>query len=318
MFYCRNCKEKFPVWNRECTVCGNEFTIVVEKPVLRLIDNRELEVCKTERLPSGFTLFDKVFNGGFLRGFLYFLHAEGGAGKTTFLLQICSFLISNSMKVIYFCFDENIDGIIKKCTQYGLMNLQLHIKYDNSNINNIEAAINEYRPDFVVIDSLQSFEHYKNNDNVKPLNRIKKFSQKGNFALIVVGEERKDRKSYLGSTSIGHIVDVEIMMTIGINEEVIISTPNKNRDTDDKINRCFFKRTPNGLSEILESETGYLLRHYSETAVIGLAAIIVKNGDDYYGDEITAAKKFSTKSIKLTITGMNNGKAQSLLAVLQN
>jgi DNA repair protein RadA/Sms len=273
----------------------------------------ELTSQELVRLPSGFPFFDKLFKG-FLPTFLYFIHALKGAGKTTFLLQVCAYLVSLGKFVIFFSFDESPEGIKKKCLHYKLNNNLPRFIFENSP-GVIERTISEYHPDFVTIDSLQSLVEYEAKDIVGVLYHLRKIAQKQKFALVVVGEERKDRTDYLGSASIGHIADVLIKMTLGLDDEVIISTPNKNRDTDDRTNRCFFRRTPSGLIEIQESETGYLPRH-SEKTVVGLAAFVAKEGHEFFVDEITAALMDIRKS-SLTIAGMSQAKAKSLLAVLR-
>jgi DNA repair protein RadA/Sms len=167
-----------------------------------------------------------------------------------------------------------------------------------------------------VLDSLQSLVRYKTDEIVITLERLRKEAQKLRFALVVIGEERKDGTDYLGSASIGHIADVPVNMTVGHDEEVVISTPNKNRDTGDTTSRCFFRRTKAGFSEISESETGYRPRH-TEKSVLGLAAFIAQKGNEFYADEMTAAIDTCTSKVALTIAGINNAKAKSLLVVLQ-
>ncbi|MDR2384592.1 MAG: hypothetical protein LBD80_02855 [Tannerella sp.] len=267
-------------------------------------------------LPSGFPFFDLIFFGGFLQSFVYFIHAEKGAGKTTFLLQVGAFLVSIGKSVVFFSFDEDVEGTKKKCLQYGLTTKQPVFIFENRP-SVVEHTIGKYKPDFVVVDSLQSFVQYEAGEIAKVLSHLKKEAQTQKYALVVIGEERKDRKGYLGSTNIGHIVDVLVEMKKGPDDEVIISTPQKNRDTDDRTSRCFFRRTPSGLIEIQESETGYLPRH-REKAIIGLAAFVTQENTVFFVDEITAAIDRNTKKTSLTIAGIGQARAKNLLAVLQD
>jgi DNA repair protein RadA/Sms len=285
-------------------------------PVLGVNKVEQLTSHDLVHLPSGFPIFDRVFNGGFLQSFVYFIHASRGAGKTTFLLQVCSYLVSLGKSAVFFSFDESAEGIMKKCLQYGLSGSQPHFVCENEP-GNIECTILDCKPEFVVIDSLQSLARYKTDEIVGILYRIRKDAQKKKFALVVIGEERKDQADYLGSASIGHIVDVQVKMLLGLDEEVVVSTPKKNRDTDEKISRCFFKRTPGGLVEILESETGYLSRH-KEKAILGLAAFVARDGNDFTVDEMTAVMDKNSRKATLSITGISCAKARSLLMVLEN
>lgn len=314
MFVCLKCGGLFPLWKPICPSCSMEGTLEKKLPEGDTPQD-ETATKKPERLPSGFPFFDAVFNGGFLRAFLYFLHAERGAGKTTFLLKVCANLVSLGYKVVYYSFDEGADGMKKKCLQYGLTeNLPFFIFSNES--HSVERTLREQQPDFVVLDSLQSFAQYDYNSTVSELAKLRKKAQRDHFCLVVVGEERRDKKGYLGSASIGHIIDVQVKLVKGINSEVIISTPEKNRDTDDRTSRCFFRRTTTGLIGINESETSFLHRH-TETEIIGLASFVTKNGDDFSVDEITAAIiDRDAKKPSLTIAGMSQAKSRNLLAVI--
>jgi predicted ATP-dependent serine protease len=170
----------------------------------------------------------------------------------------------------------------------------------------LEHAVLEYQPDFAVADSLQSLAGYNSKAVVNTLVRIQAVARKHRLPLIVVGEERKDRSTYLGSAHISHIVEVIMKLEKGLDDEVIISTPEKNRDTDDRTSRCFFKRTPSGLVEIAEPTTGYLPRHTRE-AVAGLASFVTEAGNDYAVDEVTAimeGKNSEGAKFSLSIDGM--------------
>jgi predicted ATP-dependent serine protease len=93
MFICTNCKEVFPLWKPSCPDCSRRGTLE-KKQNVSIVRQDETTAKEPMRLPTSFPIFNSVFAGGFLRGFLYFLHATRGSGKTTFLLKVCSFLVS--------------------------------------------------------------------------------------------------------------------------------------------------------------------------------------------------------------------------------
>jgi len=316
MYNCIICKKATPKWSRECPVCSAEHTLEKQHqlPSNSIIEEKTSQI--REHLPTGFKIFDFIFGGGFLLGFVYLIHAMRGAGKTTFLLQVCAFLVSLGKSVIFFSFDESEHGIKDKCNKYKLKHLPIFICENNPGV--IDRVLLEHNPDFVVVDSLQSLTKYNNDAIVGTLYRLRKEAQKQGFALVIIGEERKDGLDYLGSTSIGHIVDVLVTMIMGLDEEIIISTPKKNRDTDDKTSRCFFRRTPYGLVEILENQTGYRSRH-KENSIVGLAAFITKEGIEFTADEITVVTvNTGNEKSSLIITGMSSSKSKNLLALLES
>jgi DNA repair protein RadA/Sms len=314
MFVCQKCNEESPIWERTCPTCSSELSLIKKTPII-VSQNIDTQVKKSEHLKTGFPFFDIIFKG-FLRSFVYYLSAERGAGKTTFLLQVCNYLVSAGKKVLYFSLDEGEIGIMKKCMQYKIKSDMINFFFNN-NFGIVERSINQFHPDFVVLDSLQSYAQYKNEIIVSTLYRFSKEAQAQRFSAVVIGEQRKDGKDYLGSASISHIADVLMKLEKGINDEIIISTPQKNRDTDDRTSRAFFKRTLSGLVEIKECETGYKHRH-NEKKIIGLASFVTNDVNKYSIDEITAVtlennKKYSS----LIISGMTSSKAKNLLTVIQ-
>jgi len=318
MFYCKECGERTPMWKKRCPTCSQESTLEKRPAISDNSESGKPVSIKAKRFPSGFLSFDNTFNGGFLSTFMYFLHAAKGVGKTTFLLQACAHFASLGINVVFFSFDESESGIRKKCLQYEL-NLDLvTFIYDNTP-GVFERTVLRYKPDFVVLDSLQTFLKYAKGSLASALDWLKNEAQTKNFSIIVMGEERKDKSSYLGSTSLGHIADVLLKMAIGLDDEVVISTPEKNRDTDDRTSRCFFKRTPCGLVEISEAETGFRQRH-PEGPAFGQVPFITSDGIDCFEDEISAEiiSGGDGKLPTLLIAGMNHVKAKSLQAVLNS
>ena len=314
MFVCEKCGDGFALWSRSCPTCSAENSLVRKAEE---VPKRKAGVHELSRLQSCFTFFNSVF-GGFLVPFLYLFRAAPGAGKTTFLLQVCAFLVSRGIRVLFFSFDEGEDGIRKKWEQYGLgENLPDFVFEYSPNV--IEKTIREVQPSFVVGDTLHRIAAFAKDKPEEFIAKLKRLAIKYRFALAVITEERKDMTSYLGSVKIGYIVDVEVKMVNGPNDDVMISSPNKNRDTDDHTSRCFFKRTPAGLIEIDESDTGYLQRHNGEKEKVGLAPFVATISGEFFVEEITAAILDSeVKKPSLTIAGMSQAKARNLLAVIDH
>ena len=314
MFVCEKCANGFALWTRRCPACSAEMSLVkkVEEVPKKKAGTQELR-----RLQSCFPFFNSVF-GGFLIPFLYLFRAAPGAGKTTFLLQICAFLVSHGVRVLFFSFDEGEDGIKKKWEQYGLgENLPDFVFEYSPNV--IEKTIREVQPSFVVGDTLHRMAAFAKDKPEEFVAKMKRLAIKHRFVLAVIIEERKDQTSYLGSVKIGYIVDVEVKMVNGSNDDVMISSPNKNRDTDNRTSRCFFKRTPTGLIEIDESDTGYLQRHNGGKEKVGLAPFVATISGEFFVEEITAAiLDTEAKKPSLTIVGMNQAKAKNLLAVIDH
>ncbi len=71
------------------------------------------------RIPTGVVNFDRLVNGGFMRGKTYLVAGETGTGKTLFSLKFLLTGFENQEPGIYIPFDETIDGTIEGALTMG-------------------------------------------------------------------------------------------------------------------------------------------------------------------------------------------------------
>jgi predicted ATP-dependent serine protease len=188
--------------------------------------------------------------------------------------------------------------------------------YVGKNIQEIAAIIREKRPEIVIIDSIQTIGDGSNfpayNDLKYISFMIRKLSRDYGCAFFVIGQVNHDNRQ-AGPTMLAHNFDVSIIMERGINDEVIVSTPTKNRVAPTG-NRAVFRMTNNGLVAKSEMETGYILR-YTEQSQIGMAAFMTKTNRDYSVDEITVTVGTESKKSGFTLDGSTKGHADFLVSI---
>jgi len=89
-----------------------------------------------------------------LKDLFYFCGGEPGIGKSTLILQICDKLKTDG-KVLYISGEESANQIKIRADRLGIHNENI-IFFGETDIDNIESAINDEVPKLVIIDSIQT------------------------------------------------------------------------------------------------------------------------------------------------------------------
>ncbi len=170
-FVCQSCGNEFPRWYGQCPACG-EWNSLVEEKVLNPkseilnkskikisniespISITEVEFKAEERSSTGISEVDRVLGGGVVAGSVVLVAGEPGIGKSTMMLQAAEALAKNS-KVLYVSGEESAKQIRLRAERLGTLSKTL-ILYPETNLFAIEKTIDEIKPQFVVIDSIQT------------------------------------------------------------------------------------------------------------------------------------------------------------------
>lgn len=171
LFLCQSCGNDFPRWYGQCPSCGEWNTLVEEKiqtSNLKLQNKLQIPITKTqtpvsimevdftveERKPTGIAELDRVLGGGVVAGSVVLVAGEPGIGKSTMMLQAAEALAQKA-KVLYVSGEESVKQIRLRAERLGTLSKTL-ILYPETNLFAIEKAINEIKPQFAVIDSIQT------------------------------------------------------------------------------------------------------------------------------------------------------------------
>jgi DNA repair protein RadA/Sms len=323
MLRCKNCGYQTPTYSRECPSCFSVQTLEAVKSLPPPKQGRENSQGTTpdhnvEIFSSGFTGLDSLLGGGLQTSSIILCSARYGTAKTTMAIQISSYLVKNGRTVLFFSGEETHASICKKAGRLGLGEKMPELFFGKT-ISEISGIIRETRPFAVFIDSVQT-------TSVGNMSRVTNAQQdRISMAMrniaddygCVVWENCQNRKDfgYLGPTGLAHNADVHLELRRGINDEIIASTPTKNR-LGPTGNRAVFRMTANGLVEKSENETGFLLRHQVDAAY-GIAAFVTETQGDYSVDEITVTLNTVSEKSGITIEGWAKSQTEFLASVMQ-
>lgn len=169
-FYCTECGYESPKWMGKCPGCNEWNTMVEEKETIiktagmqsSLTQTKEkpqaiihIESGQEPRLSTTFGELDRVLGGGIVPGSLILVGGDPGIGKSTLLLQSSNALAGTGLKVLYVSGEESLRQTKLRANRLGKLSDQLFV-LSETNLQYIEEAIDLMKPDFLVIDSIQT------------------------------------------------------------------------------------------------------------------------------------------------------------------
>ena len=171
VFFCKECGYESAKWMGQCPGCG-AWGSFSEEPVVKVKQQsgmgravsapkakpRRIQDVSAEEEPrfsSGFAEMDRVLGGGVVRGSLILVGGDPGIGKSTLLLQSCKMISEQGKKVLYVSGEESARQIRMRADRIGTFTGSLELLAE-TNLDVIEGAIAETKPDVAVIDSIQT------------------------------------------------------------------------------------------------------------------------------------------------------------------
>ncbi len=170
VFVCQSCGSEHIKWSAQCSACGEWGTLVEE-----VIDQRkaavatpaesdwagrrrprslkDIESQAEARLVTPDAEMNRVLGGGLVSGAAILIGGEPGIGKSTLLLQLA--LQMGPRSILYFSGEESATQIRMRAERIPFDNDLLYIAAE-PNLDRILAFIQEYQPEVVVIDSIQT------------------------------------------------------------------------------------------------------------------------------------------------------------------
>ncbi len=224
---CQNCGYETPAYLGKCPECSSwgsfleeaemiskiqpihESKIFFENNVQKITD---IFLDETMRFSTGMEEFDRVLGGGLVEGSLVLLAGDPGIGKSTLILQACSFLSSNNLCVLYVSAEESVKQLKMRANRLNLNAQNLNV-LSQINVNEIKSAIEKLNPKIVVIDSIQAI--YSPNITSSPgsvsqvreaCNIFMEIAKTSGTTIIVVGHVTKDG-AIAGPRVLEHMVD---------------------------------------------------------------------------------------------------------------
>ncbi len=332
-YFCRECGFEAPKWLGRCPSCGewNTFTeeiiaksssssvavaaVATTTPPQRV---SEIERSSHKRLDLHNAEVNRVLGGGLVPGSLVLLGGEPGIGKSTLSLQIA--LTNHSLKTLYVSGEESAEQIGMRAERLGIGNEECYI-YSETSLENILTQMNEYRPDVVVIDSIQTIFTDTVDSSAGSVSQIRecaaallKYAKTTGTSIFIIGHITKDG-TIAGPKILEHIVDVVLQFEGDGNNIYRILRGIKNR-FGATFEIGVFEMLDNGLRAV-ENPSEILLSHYEEP-LSGIAVGASVDGIRPYLIEVQAlVSNAAYGTPQRNATGYDPRRMGMLLAVLE-
>ena len=332
-YFCRECGFEAPKWLGRCPSCGewNTFTEEIiakgnnssaatavgipSAPPQRV---SEIERSTHKRLDLHNAEVNRVLGGGLVPGSLILLGGEPGIGKSTLSLQIA--LTNHSLKTLYVSGEESAEQIGMRAERLGIGNEECYI-YSETSLENILTQMNEYKPDVVVIDSIQTIFTDTVDSSAGSVSQIRecaaallKYAKTTGTSIFIIGHITKDG-TIAGPKILEHIVDVVLQFEGDGNNIYRILRGIKNR-FGATFEIGVFEMLDNGLRAV-ENPSEILLSHYEES-LSGIAVGASVDGIRPYLIEVQAlVSNAAYGTPQRNATGYDPRRMGMLLAVLE-
>ncbi|HDR05401.1 MAG TPA: DNA repair protein RadA, partial [Candidatus Marinimicrobia bacterium] len=179
--------------------------------------------------------FNRVTGGGLIPGAVILLGGDPGIGKSTLALQLISDLFRNSrLKGIYFSGEESVEQVSLRAARLQIVPDEFAISQD-MDLGRVIAAIKEEKPQFVIIDSIQTI--YSPNGDALPgtISQIREcavelmnLAKQQQCIILMIGHITKDG-NLAGPKLLEHLVDTVLYLEGDNQHGYRILRPVKNR-----------------------------------------------------------------------------------------
>ncbi len=292
-FFCKECGFESAKWLGQCPAC-KEWNTFVEEPsgkrepaAKRGISGKgdgtagnqfqnakpsrlsDIHLDEQDRMKTGYEELDRVLGGGVVKGSLVLVGGDPGIGKSTLLLQVCRNLAADSRKVLYISGEESLKQIKLRANRIGEVKGDLLFLCETS-LELIEHAIEEEKPDVVIIDSIQTM--FREEISSAPgsvsqvresTNILMQIAKGAGIAIFIVGHVTKEGV-VAGPRVLEHMVDTVLYFEGDRSASYRIIRGVKNRfGSTNEIG--VFEMVESGLSEV-KNPSEYMLSGRPEDA----------------------------------------------------
>lgn len=285
VFVCQECGFESPKWQGQC-VCGAWNSFVEEKviPAADSTDKRrrsgaagigetkkvnrpsrltEVKSGDYTRMDTGIGELNRVLGGGMVKGSLTLISGEPGIGKSTIIIQAAANIAQQYGKVLYVSGEESEDQIKMRADRVCKILPDNLFLLAETNMEVVSAVAEELKPEFVVIDSIQTM--YTEDLDSAPGsvsqvrscgNELMRVGKTYNIPIFIVAHVTKSGE-LAGPKIVEHLVDCVLHFTGERNQELRILRAFKNRfGTTSEIGA--FEMAEEGLIEIENLSKNFL------------------------------------------------------------
>ena len=337
-YKCRNCGYISASYLGRCPNCGawNQFeketeqvkTVSTKATASRLmtktgnnepVNLKNIKTHKEERLVTPFEELNRVLGGGIVPGSLVLIGGDPGIGKSTLMLQISSALARDN-KVLYVSGEESANQIKLRADRLHVGESGI-LLYPETNMENIRQQIDDLKPDFLVIDSIQTMNEPSLDSMVGSASQVRevtselmKIAKNDQITVFVIGHVTKEG-SIAGPKILEHMVDTVLYFEGDSNHSYRMLRSVKNRfGAANEIG--MFEMKTEGLSEVTNPSAIFLDERLPNST--GSAVVVSLEGTRPILADIQAlVTPTAFGYAKRTTSGLDYNRVALLLAVLE-
>lgn len=292
-YVCTNCGNDSPKWLGKCPVCGEWNTYVEEiiskdtnlsKGGLHIFDTpkakplllKEVQTGEEPRIDLHDGELNRVLGGGLVPGSLVLLGGEPGIGKSTLILQ--TVLGLQNIKTLYVSGEESARQLKLRADRINSNSENCFIVCE-TNLEQIFVHIQNLKPDFVVIDSIQTVFTDAVESSPGSVSQVRecsaailKFAKETGTPVVLIGHINKEG-SIAGPKVLEHIVDTVLQFEGDQHYMYRILRSIKNR-FGSTAELGIYEMRQNGLREVSNPSELLLTQNHEGLSGVSIAAAI--------------------------------------------
>lgn len=279
----------------------------------------------TERMSTGIGEADRVLGGGLVAGGVILLAGPPGVGKSSCALYIAASIANSGKKVLYITGEETEGQVTSRALRIGATNKEGSLGQSlyllsEGNLQNAIQQLADLRPDFVVVDSIQTILSDESEGRVGSVSQVNEVAtdftnaaKRLNIPTILIGHVTKEG-TIAGPRVVEHLVDVVLFFEASEDSPLRLLRAIKNRyGATDEIG-CF-QHTADGLIPV-EDPSGFFVNEHAD-GTTGFATSITLEGVRALPIEVQALVTATRLPNPRKITqGMDHSRALMIQAVL--
>lgn len=279
----------------------------------------EVSSIQVARTKTNMEEFNRVLGGGVVPGSLVLIGGDPGIGKSTLLFQV-STQLSTIGTVLYVSGEESAQQIKLRAERLGDIDSEFYL-YAETNMQSIRTEIEKIKPDFLVIDSIQTImspEISSVQGSVSQVrevtNELMQIAKTNNIATFIVGHMTKEG-TLAGPRTLEHMVDTVLYFEGERQHTFRILRAVKNRfGSTNEIG--IFEMQSQGLVEVTNPSEVFLEERLD--GATGSAIVVTMEGTRPILAEVQAlVTPTMFGNAKRTTTGLDFNRASLIMAVLE-
>ncbi|GKQ42177.1 DNA repair protein RadA [Companilactobacillus sp. RD055328] len=338
-YVCQNCGYVSPKYLGRCPNCGAWNQLVEERiqdessisskatpsrrdssKTIQLEKITEVTFHEEDRTKTGMSELNRVLGGGVVSGSLVLIGGDPGIGKSTLLLQVSGQLQQTGGTVLYVSGEESASQIKMRADRLEVSGDNLYV-FPQTDMSEIRNAINDIKPNYLIIDSIQTMDEPELASAVGSVAQIREvtaelmnIAKQQGITVFVVGHVTKGG-AIAGPKVLEHMVDTVLYFEGDSHQSYRILRSVKNRfGSTNEIG--VFEMQEEGLREVDNPSEMFLEERLVDAN--GSAVVVSMEGTRPILVEVQALISPTVfGNAKRTASGLDNNKVALIMAVLE-